>query len=202
MDSRRSIAWRRLFFVVFVTLAWISIPGTTTVAASPYVYDAPAVARVAVHEIGAADVRSVQLSGAREWCASPPDPGRGTLTTRFAPCVATNTETALYRAVSEAERADLVAGNGFRAGPNSYEGKLFATTPEDAASFGRINDSLTPGGEPFHIVETRVPGSAMNGFERMPMDGMPAVHVPEGQLGVLGPPNIWDSVPWFLKGAR
>jgi hypothetical protein len=100
--------------------------------------------------------------------------------------------------VSQTEADDLASVNQFRAGPNSYEGKLFATTPEDAARYGRINASL-PGGEPFHIVETRLPASAAGSVERLPMDGMPAVHVPEEHLHQLRPPSIWDFVPWVPK---
>lgn len=102
--------------------------------------------------------------------------------------------------MSDAEVADLRAVDRFRAGPNSYEGRLFATSPEDAASFGRINDSLAPGGEPFHSVETRVPGSVLETFGTMPIDGMFAVHVAETQLDTLGSPSIWGSVPWAPKG--
>jgi hypothetical protein len=111
-------------------------------------------------------------------------------------------QTTLYRAVSRAEEDDIAAFRGFRAGPNSYEGKLFATTAEDAARYGRINDALTPGGEPFHIVQTRVPTSLANSFERLTMDSMQAVHVAEGQLDALnaaGRWRIWDWVPWVGK---
>ncbi len=104
----------------------------------------------------------------------------------------------LYRAVSQAESDDIAAINGFRPGPNSYEGKLFAATAEDAASYGRINDTSRPGGEPFHIVETRVPASLARPLDT-PLDGMTAVHIAEDQLPRLGPPTIWDSVPWVPK---
>lgn len=167
---------------------------------SAYEYDAPTVARFDIHQINTIEAPTIALSDAREEWALPPAEARRASTTPNLRSVATESAP-LYRAVSEGERADLAAGNGFRAGPNSYEGKLFATTPEDAASFGRINYSL-PGGEPFHIVETRVPTSALDSFEHLPMDGMPAVHVPESQLGVLGPPTVWDSVPWAPKGVR
>lgn len=111
-------------------------------------------------------------------------------------------QTTLYRSVSTAEADDIARFGGFRAGPNSYEGKLFATSAEDAARYGRINDALTPGGSPFHIVETRVPTSLANTFERMTLDSMQAVHVAEGQLGALnaaGRWRTWDWVPWVGK---
>lgn len=111
-------------------------------------------------------------------------------------------QTTLYRAVSTAEADDIARFGGFRAGPNSYEGKLFATSAEDAARYGRINDALTPGGSPFHIVETRVPTSLASSFERMTLDSMQAVHVAEGQLGALnaaGRWRTWDWVPWVGK---
>jgi hypothetical protein len=81
-------------------------------------------------------------------------------------------QTTLYRAVSTAEADDIARFGGFRAGPNSCEGKLFATTAEDAAQYGRINNALTPGGSPFHIVETRVPTSLANSFEHLTLDSM------------------------------
>jgi len=46
----------------------------------------------------------------------------------------------LFRAVSQAELNDLTNFGGLRQKPDglSYEGKLFATSAEDAAHFGRI----------------------------------------------------------------
>jgi hypothetical protein len=111
-------------------------------------------------------------------------------------------ETTLYRAVSLAERADIEAFGGFRAGPNSYEGKLFAMSAEDSARFGRINHALTPGGEPFHIVETRVSTSLAETFERLTTDRMQAIHVAKYQLNELnasGQWSYWNAVPYVGK---
>lgn len=63
--------------------------------------------------------------------------------------LATKDETTLYRAVSDDELAD-VAKNGFRPGRNSMETKLFATSAEDAAQFGRANYGLD--GKPFTLL--------------------------------------------------
>jgi RHS repeat-associated protein len=108
----------------------------------------------------------------------------------------------LYRAVSLSERSDIDLFGGFRAGPNSYEGKLFATSADDAARFGRIIDALTPGGEPFHVVATEIPSSLANSFEFFTTDGMQAVHVAGEQLGSLnsaGSLSILTYVPWVAK---
>ncbi|MGQ0744347.1 MAG: RHS repeat-associated core domain-containing protein [Acidimicrobiales bacterium] len=116
--------------------------------------------------------------------------------------VARASKTSLFRSVSTAEADDIARFGGFRAGSNSYEGKLFASTAEDAARYGRINNALTPGGSPFHIVETRIPTSLANSFERMTLDGMQAVHVAESQLGALNVARgwrAWDWVPWVGK---
>ena len=67
--------------------------------------------------------------------------------------------TSLYRAVAKAELDDI-AQAGFRQHPNSLslESKLFATSPEDAARFGRDNfrfDEVL-----FHIIESATSGKA------------------------------------------
>lgn len=107
----------------------------------------------------------------------------------------------LFRAVSKGE-ADDIAGFGFRQAPNgrSYEGKLFATTAEDAARYGRINygqDSV-----PFHIVETRVPRSFADQLYTGTADRMTFRAVDPGQLSDLnrlGSTSIWNYVPWVAK---
>lgn len=104
--------------------------------------------------------------------------------------------------MSQSEADDLAGFGGFRAGPNSYEGKLFATSAEDAARFGRINDALASGGSPFHIVEVSVPRSFAGSLERLTLDGMQAVHVAESQLAILnagGRWRLWSHVPFVGK---
>ena len=103
--------------------------------------------------------------------------------------------------MSGAEARDIAA-NGFRQAPSglSYEGKLFATSAEDAARFGRINYSLDQ--EPFHIVEARVPSSFANSLfsgtaDRMPFLAVNPEQLPE--LNALGQINIWDYVPLVAK---
>lgn len=63
----------------------------------------------------------------------------------------------LFRAVSPAERADIPV-NGIRLGPSGYStGKLFATSAEDAAQFGKNNFQLD--GIPNTIIKVEVPNS-------------------------------------------
>lgn len=107
----------------------------------------------------------------------------------------------LFRAVSKAE-ADDIAGNGFRQAPSglSYEGKLFATSADDAARYGRINYGQD--GVPFHIVETRVPPSFADQLYTGTADRMTFRAVDPDQLAGLnrlGSTSIWNHVPWVAK---
>lgn len=88
--------------------------------------------------------------------------------------------TNLFRAVSDAELAD-VGANGLRMAPGGYEtGKLFATSSSDAAQFGKFNFSLD--GNPNTIIKVEVPGSVMKTTTTFEADGMQAVSVPSNQL--------------------
>ncbi len=72
--------------------------------------------------------------------------------------------TSLYRAIAKAELDDLALA-GFRQHPDglSMESKLFATTPEDAAAFGR--DHFRFDEVPFHLIDVQVPTSIAEQFE-------------------------------------
>ena len=62
----------------------------------------------------------------------------------------------LYRAVSTAERNDIVASGTFRAGGNSSVfGKWFAESAEDANTWGMKMYK----GDPYHVVQAKVPQS-------------------------------------------
>ena len=109
--------------------------------------------------------------------------------------------TSLFRAVSTAE-ADDIGRYGFRAAPDgrSYEGKLFATSAEDAASFGRINYGLD--NEPFHLVEARVPNEFADRLfsgtaDRMPFRSVDPDQLPE--LNSVGEVTRWNRVPLVEK---
>lgn len=109
--------------------------------------------------------------------------------------------TSLFRAVSTAE-ADDIGLHGFRAAPDgrSYEGKLFATSSDDAARFGRINYGLD--GQPFHIVEARVPNDFADRLyagtaDRMPFRSVDADQLPE--LNSVGDITRWNHVPLVEK---
>ena len=96
----------------------------------------------------------------------------------------------LFRAVSQAELDDLMNFGGLRQKPDglSYEGKLFATSAEDAAHFGRINyrlDIIIGLDNPFHVIEVSVPEALMHRFEFRTVDFMPAVYVIADLLPLL-----------------
>jgi hypothetical protein len=92
--------------------------------------------------------------------------------------------TSLYRAVAKAELDDI-AQVGFRQHPDSLslEAKLFATSPEDAARFGRDNFCFDE--VPFHIIEVQVPTSIADQFETLTLDFKPAVSVARDLLSLL-----------------
>lgn len=86
--------WRSrlgLLLVVALVVAMVGAP-TTTVAASTFIYDAPAVARVDAHAGGDVAERFVRVGVAREGSASPPVEAGGTSTTPLARSVATESE--------------------------------------------------------------------------------------------------------------
>jgi RHS repeat-associated protein len=95
--------------------------------------------------------------------------------------------TTLFRAGSEAEVTDMVS-NGVRnvstdvaTKTSGYEtGKLFATSAQDAAQFGKNNFGLD--GIPNTVVEVKVPNSVMKTAVTFEADGMKAVSIPSNQL--------------------
>jgi hypothetical protein len=73
--------------------------------------------------------------------------------------------------------------NGFRNIGNYDTSKLFATSAQDAANFGRLNYGAD--GLPFTIVKAEVPSSLMSRMYKGEMDMMQAVAVPTGMLNRL-----------------
>jgi hypothetical protein len=90
-----------------------------------------------------------------------------------------------YRAVSEAELEDIRAFGGFRREPggHSLESKQFAVSLHGAAEFGRGNFELD--GKPFCVVEVKVEEADVESFERLRLDGKPAMNVSREGLGVF-----------------
>ena len=90
----------------------------------------------------------------------------------------------LYRAVAKAELEDIVQA-GFRQHPDSLslEAKLFATSPENAARFGRDNFRFDE--VPFHLIEVQMPTSIAEQCEKLTLDFKPAVNVPRDMLPLL-----------------
>ena len=93
---------------------------------------------------------------------------------------AKNSATTLYRAASTTEVTDMAA-NGVRNVSTGYEtGKLFATSPQDAAQFGKNNFGLD--GVPNTVVEVKVPNAVMKTATTIEADGMKALSIPTQQL--------------------
>lgn len=84
----------------------------------------------------------------------------------------------LFRAVSTAEFQDISNIKGFRPAPGSMETKLFATSADDAAKFGR----MLYGDTPFKIVQVDVPESVAGALYSFETDGMPTIAVDPDQL--------------------
>ncbi|MBI2709590.1 MAG: RHS repeat-associated core domain-containing protein [Actinobacteria bacterium] len=115
---------------------------------------------------------------------------------------AAESKTTLYRAVSSAERADIESFGGFRQAVSGrgYEGKLFATTGEDATGYGRINYGID--NEPFHIVEATVPTSLTQSLYCDIADSMRYFAVDREQITLFNRSariDFWDYVPWVTK---
>ena len=90
----------------------------------------------------------------------------------------------LYRAVAKTELDDITQA-GFRQHPEalSLESKLFATSPEDAARFGRDNFRFDE--VPFHVIEVQMPTSIAEQFEKLTLDFKSAVNVSRDMLPLL-----------------
>ena len=106
-----------------------------------------------------------------------------------------NTSTTLFRAVSRAELDDI-ASFGFRSNPTGrgyQEVKLFATSADDAAQFGRNNYGLD--GVPNFIVQTEASPAVMSNSLTTTMDSMSAVSVPSNQLNLLRNVRVCNFSP-------
>lgn len=72
-----------------------------------------------------------------------------------------------YRAVSQAEFADILATHEFRVGPNSMEGKWFSDTLTGASAHGH---ALYPNGD-FKLIAADLPDDAPSLFTEQNIDG-------------------------------
>jgi hypothetical protein len=140
--THRVSAWQlaSLLVAAVVALLVVSLAGTTRAATSTYVYDAPAVARVDVHEFAAADVGTAVRSDMREASASPSLEARGTSTTLVSRSVATNT----------ASLADegFISPSSVRFSQNSVSPNFSAGGSIDDLAAGLRNGSVAPGSVP------------------------------------------------------
>jgi hypothetical protein len=100
--------------------------------------------------------------------------------------------TTLYRAVFKAELDDI-AINGIRNAPGYETGKLFATSAQDAANFGRLNFGLDK--QPFTIIKTSIPNKYSPMLYRGEMDLMQGVSVPRSLFNQLSKPSIFNNTP-------
>lgn len=87
---------RRLLVALVFALLAVVVPATTALASPTYVYDAPSIARVDLHAIGAIEAGSTQLSDGREAPASPSVDARRAFTTFLTRSIATNTAPARF----------------------------------------------------------------------------------------------------------
>jgi len=92
--------------------------------------------------------------------------------------------------VSKAALDDITTFGGLRQKPGglSYEGKLFATSAEDAVRFGRINyrlDAAIGLDNPFHVLEIHAPEALLRYGAFHTLDFMLAVYVAEDGLPLL-----------------
>lgn len=98
---------------------------------------------------------------------------------------AASKSTTLFRAASSAEVTDMGV-NGIRNVSTGYEtGKLFATSPADAAQFGKNNFALD--GIPNTVVPVQVPNAVMKTTTTFTADGMKAVSIPVDQFKYVRP---------------
>ena len=94
--------------------------------------------------------------------------------------------TTLYRAVGPAELGDIQLTGAFR-NLGSAEGKYFTTSAEAAVSYGRQAVNAF-GDAPYTVVQTRVPGSFLEGLSPVTVDrGIPAYVIPNSSLPGLTP---------------
>jgi RHS repeat-associated protein len=96
----------------------------------------------------------------------------------------------LYRAVTQAELADLNVNSGKFRNPAGIETKYFSTTEEGAACYARqayrAGEPIYEG--PYTIVETEIPSAAISAEMRVTVDrGVNTIVVPSGSLPLLSP---------------
>lgn len=96
-------------FVVIVLALLTGVTATTTASAASSTYDAPAVVRFGVHEIGVVEASPVQLSIVQEVSALPFVEARGRSTTPLARVVATNTVDDVAAAVARPDLANVTS---------------------------------------------------------------------------------------------
>ena len=95
---------------------------------------------------------------------------------------------------------DITTVGGLRQKPGglSYEGKLFATSAEDAARFGRINyrlDAAIGLDNPFHIIAIHVSEALVRYSVLQTLDFMLAVYVAEDGLSLLNRHATMSELP-------
>jgi hypothetical protein len=88
----------------------------------------------------------------------------------------------LYRAVSRAEWEDIQTTRRFRAAPFRYEGKLFASSPEDALFW--VHALYVQHPEDAYVIQITIPQSAIQNLYHGAMDpgGRVAIYVGADEL--------------------
>jgi hypothetical protein len=157
----------RLLLALLVALAGAVVAASTVAAGAAttatsdetYTYDTPPVARVDVHEIGAAEASPGLISDVQQRSASPSVKARGTSTTPAARSVATNTAKGLgddfTRALDDIDNG-LPRPNVRNPKPFANDGRGGTTRLPDADGAGNPVNYVE------HTVNPRPPGGSLD----------------------------------------
>jgi hypothetical protein len=106
---------------------------------------------------------------------------------------ATAATTVLFRAVSHAELADVMAYGRFRPGPNSYGlGKFFAESGPDAMQWGTVLE----GSGNFRVLQVTLPRAVADRFMRFGwLDGIGAARFGGFDELDQATVEVWDGSP-------
>lgn len=146
---------RRIRLLIAALLALgggLAVASTTTSA-----YDALAIARVGLDEIGLADASPAQVSGAQVESASPSVEARAASTTSFGPSAATNNVDDLARA----NAARDAAGRRVDGSPNRDSPAFVGGYDGEGNVIGTGNGPRGSGIHAEDIVQQRMPGAQM-----------------------------------------
>lgn len=156
---RSTLLLLRVILVALTTLVAGAVRSPTSVSATKYTYDAPAISCVDVQRFGPAEAGSTPLIGSAELPALPSMSIRGTSTTPVARSVATNT----------AGLADDAAGVAFRTDTSHIFRNAAGHLADDtAANRALIQSAVNPGNL---VAERTIGSSVLRSYQRLLPDG-------------------------------